>query len=270
MIATDPLSLLFIFCFSFGVIYMLITALLGSLGTHGHAIMHHDIGAHIVDHAPAHIHAAGSLDTHVHADAHHVAHYHSTNHSFSILSILNPTSIVLFLLGFGFFGYVLHTDTSFKLPAVLMLAAISGLIIASVILVTLARIFGNSEATTIQDVSDRTGLLGKVNITIPEHGLGEILYTSPGNLRKSIPARSVDGRRLERDQEVVVVNYQEGIAEVDTWDHFVNQEVTSPALTADDDDLATLRALLEESSDRSIIDKNSSNNYVIRNDTQKE
>ena len=28
----------------------------------------------------------------------------------------------------------------------------------------------------------------------------------------------------ELEQEVVVVNFQNGIAEVDTWDHFVNQE----------------------------------------------
>lgn len=273
MIATDPLSLLFIFCFSFGILYMLIIAMLGGLGSHGHAVMHHDIGAHIADHAPAHIHAAGALNTHVHTDLHHVTHYHSVNHSFSLLSILNPTSIVLFLLGFGFFGYVLHNNTDFNLPIALTLAAISGVIIAGVILGTLARLFGNSEASTIQDVSDRTGLLGKVNITIPERGLGEVLYISPGKLRKSIPARSVDGRRLERDQEVVVVNYQGGIAEVDTWDHFVNQEMSSsPALTADDDDLATLRALLEESSEHSITetDKNSSNKYAIRNDTQKE
>jgi hypothetical protein len=45
-------------------------------------------------------------------------------------------------------------------------------------------------------------------------------------MRKSIPARSLDGRRLERDQEVVVVNYQNGIAEVDTWERFTNQEGT--------------------------------------------
>jgi len=61
-------------------------------------------------------------------------------------------------------------------------------------------------------------------MTIPDKGIGEIIYISPGGMRKSVPARSIDGRRLEREQEVVVVNYTSGVAEVDTWEHFVNQE----------------------------------------------
>src|SRR5258708_37448315 len=108
------------------------------------------------------------------------------------------------------------------------------------------RLFGDSEGATVQDVSDRTGLLGKVSITIQENSLGEIIYISPGGLRKSIPARSIDGRRLERDQEVVVVTYERGIAEVDTWDHFINQD--NPEFLDVPDDLAHLRTLLEESS----------------------
>ncbi|HEY4383797.1 MAG TPA: hypothetical protein VGN34_04865, partial [Ktedonobacteraceae bacterium] len=85
-----------------------------------------------------------------------------------------------------------------------------------------------------------------------------------GGMRKSIPARSVDGRRLERDQEVVVVNYQHGVAEVDTWDHFVNQEELGISQSASSlDDLATLRALLEDSD-------HSNTEYALRNDVPKE
>jgi hypothetical protein len=268
MIATDPLSLLFVVCFLLGFVYMLITGLLGGLASHGHGLVHHGISAHVTDNGPAHIHATGDPATHVHTDVQHSTHYHG--HGFSLLSVFNPTSIVLFLLGFGFFGYVFHNNTSFALPVVLTLAGTSGIIIAAAILVLLSRVFGDSEASTIQDISDRTGLLGKVNITIPEQGMGEVLYISPGKLRKSIPARSVDGRRLEREQEVVVVNYQNGVAEVDTWDHFINQEEAPPLLAAEDDDLATLRALLEENTDTTMTNKNSTNDYAMRNDTQKE
>jgi hypothetical protein len=88
-------------------------------------------------------------------------------------------------------------------------------------------------------------LVGKVNTTIRENGIGEIIYTSPGGMRKSIPARSVDGRRIERDQEVVVVNYERGVAEVDTWDHFINQD--NLEFLDVPDELAHLRTLLEES-----------------------
>ena len=85
-------------------------------------------------------------------------------------------------------------------------------------------------------------------------------------MRKSIPARSIDGRRLERDQEVVVVNYQRGIAEVDTWDHFISEEGTYSAAPGiqSSDELDKLRTLLDESS------KTDSEQLVMRNDPQKE
>jgi hypothetical protein len=169
---------------------------------------------------------------------------------------------MLFLLGFGFFGYLFHNTAHFVAAFTLVLAGIGGLIIAAVLLIVLSRLFGNSEGATVQDVSDRIGLLGKVSITIQENGLGEIIYTSPGGMRKSIPARSIDGSRLERDQEVVVVNYQHGIAEVDTWDHFISEE-GAPLKESASDELDKLRALLDESS-------KADSQLVMRKDLQKE
>jgi hypothetical protein len=259
MIATDPLSLLFIGCFLFGLLFLVATALLGSIGAHGigHATAHHiDVGSHT--------HDVGTHTGHGHV-LHPTPHTtHNAGPANALLGYVNPTSIVLFLLGFGFFGYVFHNTTSLALPFSLGLAALGGLVISALLLMLIGRVFGDSEGATVQDVSDRTGLLGKVSLTIQENDMGEVIYVSPGGMRKSIPARSVDGRRLERDQEVVVVNYQHGVAEVDTWDHFVNQEepgsITAPV---DSDGLATLRALLEEPES---IDTE----YVMRKDSQKE
>jgi hypothetical protein len=261
MLATDSLSLVFIGCFLFGLLFLLVAALLGSIGGHGagHGAVHHiDVGGHAGD---AHgIHAGHA---HVIHPTTHTAHDGGQGNAF--FAYVNPTSIVLFLLGFGFFGYVFHNTTSLALPFSLGLAVLGGLVISALLLMLISRVFGDSEGATVQDVSDRTGLLGKVSLTIQENGMGEVIYVSPGGMRKSIPARSVDGRRLERDQEVVVVNYQRGVAEVDTWDHFVNQEepgsITAPA---DADGLAELRALLEEPISTSDTE------YVMRKDSQKE
>jgi len=85
-------------------------------------------------------------------------------------------------------------------------------------------------------------------------------------MRKSVPARSIDGRRLERDQEVVVVSYQRGVAEVDTWDHFVNHANSDPISSdavPNEDELAALRVLLEEPEQKDT-------QFVMRKDTQKE
>ena len=283
LIATDALSLVFLACFLFGLLFLLGTALLGNLA-HGHVGVHsvsHHMGVHVTGHAPA-THSGGphvvSHGTQVatHGPAQTTGHTGGTQNTASqstqgnastLLSYLNPTSIVLFLLGFGFFGYVFHNTAHLILPFSLLFAGVSGVIIAVLLLVMLSRIFGDSEANTVQDVVDRTGLLGKVSITIPENSLGEIIYTSPGGLHKSIPARSTDGRRLERDQEVVVINYQHGVAEVDTWERFFNEEdslqTQGEAPVPNEDSLAKLRALLEESDPLNT-------ELVMRKDLQKE
>jgi membrane protein implicated in regulation of membrane protease activity len=303
--ATDPLSLFFIGCFLFGLLFLLVTIMLGSLGGHTHTghIGHVGHVGHIgpTQAAPtqAGSHAVGAHAVHTHstpAQAHtgHTAQGNQVDGS-SWLSYVNPTSIVFFLIGFGFFGYVLHNTAHLLLSITLILAAVSGLVIAALLLLLFSRIFSNIEGETEQDVADRTGLLGTVSIPIQENGMGEILYTSPAGLRKSIPARSINGQRLERGQEVVVVNYAQGIAEVDTWDHFINEqtgeneeheaykeynegyeayagnrEQAAPqaipqAPKSDPDELARLRALLEDSGT-----DNTDMGLVIRNEMQKE
>ncbi len=260
MIAHDPLSLVFIFCFLLGFGFFLVTALMGG---HSHAAAHgaghvhmpvaHHAATHIGSHAPAYAPGAG-------AGQQSQASSHQA--SFSPFAYLNPTSIGLFLLGFGLFGYFFHNLTNLAVSLSLLLAVASGIALAAVLLFSLSRIFASSEGSTELDVADRTGMLGKVSITIPEKGLGEVIYTSPGGLHKSIPARGLGNQRLERDQEVVVVNYQNGVAEVDTWEHFMHEEEhsTDPATL---DELAQLRSMLNESGSSEI-------EMMIRQEQQKE
>ncbi len=260
MIATDPLSLLFVACFLTGLVFFVVTALLGNLG-HGiaHGATHQGSVMHTTDTHVAH--TAGHGTTHT-AGSHGTAHGGAQGHNQSLSSFINPTSIMLFLLGFGFFGYLFHNTIQAVAAITLTLAGISGVIIAALLLIMLSRLFGDSEESSVQDVSDRTGLLGKVSITIQENSLGEIIYVSPAGMRKSIPARSIDGRRLERDQEVVVVNYQHGIADVDTWEHFIHEDGTPSGASASDE-LDKLRTLLDSSSTED-------SQLVIRKDLQKE
>ncbi len=274
-IATDPLSLLFIACFLLGFLFFIVSALLGNLG-HGHMGTHgsaHHIAVGNGTHHAGVQSSAGHTGVAAHGTIHALNHAHtqqvSGGHSLgsTLWAFLNPTAIMLFLLGFGFFGYVFHNTTNLLLPFTLILAAIGGIGVAAVLLYLLSRVLGSAEANTVQDVSDRTGLLGKVSTPIKENSIGEILYTSPGGMRKSIPARSIDGKRIERDQEVVVLNYEQGIADVDTWEHYVNEENTretqAAAAPASEDELTRLRALLEESDA-------ASTQLAIRNDVPKE
>ena len=74
--------------------------------------------------------------------------------------------------------------------------------------------------------------------------------TSPLGASARVSLREVlMDSRLERDQEVVVINYQHGVAEVDTWERFINEEDTpqtqSETPVSNEDDLAKLRTLLK-------------------------
>ncbi|HZO73268.1 MAG TPA: hypothetical protein VFB60_13775 [Ktedonobacteraceae bacterium] len=280
LIATDPLSLLFIFSFLFGLLFLIVTAFLGGIGQEHHVGGHH---IHMGGHGAPHVHAHTSHAVHGHAGHTNAGHAQAAHNGqagqkvgqpapattqahvnfLSYLGYINPLSLAIFLVGFGFFGYVFHNSTALALPIALILSGFSGLVIAAILLIAMNRIFGGGNDATSLDVSDRTGLVGKVNITIPENGIGEILYISPSGTRKSVPARSVDGRHLDRDQEIVVVNYQAGVAEVDTWDRFINQGELEAADMPDDDEMAQLRALLNES-------PKAETEYVIRKDLQKE
>src|SRR5229473_1969191 len=106
MIATDPLSLLFIACFLTGLVFFIVTALLGNLG-HGfaHGTAHHvDIGhhggsvhttgTHAVSHGAAYTlgQTGGS-----HGTSH--AHTSTQGHSQTLLSLISPTAVMLFVLG---------------------------------------------------------------------------------------------------------------------------------------------------------------------------
>jgi len=259
--ATDPLSLTFIGCFFIGLLFLLITSFTG------HGATHHMGGTgHMHSlHPGGHIGTTGGTSDQGHStrQAHRSMQLGQAG-GFSLLGYINPMSLALFLLGFGFLGYIFHNAmASLPLQFTFAIAGVGGIILALVFLALLSRVFGDSEAATVQDVSDRTGLLGKVGMAIPQNSIGEISYISPGGMRKSIPARSLNGQRLERDQEVVVVNYQNGIAEVDTWEHFVNQEGTGIAEGSQADELVTKQVLLEES------DK-TDEAYIIREESQKE
>jgi hypothetical protein len=262
MIATDALSLVFIACFLAGLLYFVFTAILGNLG-HGmtHHVTHsgatHTTATHTISNGTAH--TTGNVTS-----SHSATHTHGSaqaQHQ-SPLAVINPTSIMLFLLGFGFFGYFFHNTIHAVAAVTLVLAGVAGIVIAALLLILLSRLFGGREESSIQDVSDRTGLLGKVSITIQENGLGEIIYISPAGMRKTIPARSIDGHRLERDQEVVVVNYQHGIAEVDTWEHFVHEDGL-PDEASYSDELEKLRNLLDASNTED-------SQFVMKKDLQKE
>ena len=62
-----------------------------------------------------------------------------------------------------------------------------------------------------------TGVVGRVSAPIRVGGVGEVLYEQLG-ARRSVPARADLGEPIQKDEEVFVVRYEQGVAYVRRWE----------------------------------------------------
>jgi len=69
---------------------------------------------------------------------------------------------------------------------------------------------------------DRTGVLGKVNVSIRAGGTGEIVFSQAGS-RHAAGARSEDGRAVPKGTEVIITRYEKGIAYVRSYDDMAGE-----------------------------------------------
>jgi hypothetical protein len=236
MFASDPLSLVFLFCMFLSGGFLLVTAALGA--GHNLHIGAHDLGSHVGGHVSghgAHIdagHVAGHV-TDGHAGAHADAHAHGSTGGEtsvpgwqSITAILNNGlnlyGLLIFLFMFGLFGYVLHNLTNVGAVASVLLPILIGVASGIALGNFLVRFFRTSPESLLDvDSSRLEGRLGMVSMAIREGGVGEVIFTSKGGGRQSIGARSVDGQPIADGAEIVILGYQNGVARVQTWESFL-------------------------------------------------
>lgn len=254
MIATDPLSLVFIGCAVFSGAFLVISTLLGVGESHFGHVGHvggHDVGhdfGHDVGHAIHHdIHIGGHADAgHVghadgaHVDGAHAGHAHADAHGESsatqtaaapsiwssiggtLLGALNLYGLLMFLLIFGLVGYVAHALLSWGVIFVIVVPLLIGVICAIGLTTLLHALFATSKDTVLTaDDARLEGRLGSVTMPIRAGGIGEIIFTRKGGGRQSVGARSADGEAIPAGSEIVILDYLDGIASVQTWDSFL-------------------------------------------------
>ncbi|MGZ3640299.1 MAG: NfeD family protein [Ktedonobacterales bacterium] len=250
MIATDPLSLVFLTCVVFSGSFLVLSTLLGAghghglhLGGHtgghlGGRIGHigHDLGSHVASHAPGGQAPAG----HAAANGHTVPSGHTidgqTNGGAAVpaatspwmvlsnafYASLNLYGLLIFLLVFGLLGYLLLNMANVGVVLSLLIALAIAVGTAMGVSVLLARLFLMGEHTELTPESSQLeGRLGKVSIAIRAGGIGEVIYTGTTGARKSVGARSYDGAAIPVNTEIVVIDYRDGIASVQPWDRFM-------------------------------------------------
>ncbi|HEY7349386.1 MAG TPA: hypothetical protein VH599_13815 [Ktedonobacterales bacterium] len=237
MIATDPLSLVFIGCFVVSGTFLIISSVLGA----GHEDFHMGHFGHLghvghVGHAAGASHASGVMHhalPHGHA-AGHTAHTGAQTNATSgegapsgppiwalLAGFLNLYALLTFLFWFGLIGYVLKNLADVGSLFASMIALLVGLVGAVLITMVMHRLMGRDDGELTAESSELIGTLATVSMPIRAGGIGEVIYTKGGGGRKSLGARSVDAQAIARDAEVVIVGYEKGIAQVQTWDRFI-------------------------------------------------
>jgi membrane protein implicated in regulation of membrane protease activity len=243
MIATDALSLVFIGCFVASGTFLILSSVLGF--GHGHFHLGHightgHVGpaGHGVGHASAVLHHAlpqGHAGTQTSQAAHATTHTGATSTQqgagtqatqplwATMINALNLYAILTFLFWFGLIGYVLHNLTNLGSVSAFVGALLVGIIGAILVNLAMARLMGKDDGELTAESSEVVGTIATVSMAIRAGGIGEIIYTKGTGSRKSIGARSMDDQPIARDAEVVIVGYEKGIAQVQTWDRFLNE-----------------------------------------------
>ena len=230
MIASDPLSYVFLACFLFSALFLIISTVLGighgHIGIGGHALHLPHLGS---GHAVPAAHVAAAATPHAvaaHGETSATSATSGVTPMASLRSLflgsLNLYSVLLLLLIFGLLGYLLHNFTNFGAEISFILALVTGIGGALLATSLLSSLFFDREFGVLgADSSQLEGRLGKTSMSIRANGIGEVLYTTAQGSRQSIGARSVDGEAIPTDTDIVILGVSEGIASIQTWDRFI-------------------------------------------------
>jgi membrane-bound ClpP family serine protease len=153
-----------------GVVYAVITGLLGFLSDLGDADVHMDASGHL---------EAGSIHP------------------------LSGPIVASFVTGFGAGGTVGHYVMQWPLAGSVSLATGAGLILAGAAFTVMSTIFRHTQGGSEFNLDEIVGREGEVITAIPAGGTGEVACIVKGQ-REASAARSADGSAIPRGQVVLV------------------------------------------------------------------
>ena len=184
------LTNLFFGSFIFGLIFTVLSFVLGGLSGHG-----------------------GFDAPHGHVSGGHAGHLHTDTDGFNFLSLFNFSALVVAITWFGGVGLVVQSlGAAWGLSIVAaMLAAFVGYVTIFLILVKI--LYPMQTPPLDEKDYDLYGTVGRVSSSLHENGIGEIIYNKAGT-RRAIGARSLDGLPIPRDTKVVILKHEKGVAYV--------------------------------------------------------
>lgn len=139
---------------------------------------------------------------------------------------VNPMTMAAFLTWFGGVGY-LTEHQHWVLLTGLAVSSLAGLSGASVVFWFVGKVLMGRDFSMDPADYEMVGVLGRISSGIRENGTGEMIYEQM-DVRRVCAARSEIGERLEKGTEVVVTQYERGIAYVRRWEDLANETGTLP------------------------------------------
>jgi membrane protein implicated in regulation of membrane protease activity len=193
-------SSLFIGCFAFGLLFSILTFLLGAFGgTGSHGLAHGWWSGLAGSHGSAHVHPQ------------------STNS----VSPFSLSTLSAFLTWFGGAGYLLTRYSPLAALGVTVAAFVCGLLGGVLFFIAVARMIV-PRLTVLNPEDFRVqGAVARVTSTIRPGRIGEIVYTL-GGTRHADGARSASDESIERGTQVVILRMEKGIAYVEPWARFAD------------------------------------------------
>jgi hypothetical protein len=181
---------LFQVCFYTGVLYTVISFLLGNL------LNFEGSGLDIDTDIDLDIDLDGGIDSH--GDLPGLS-----------VSPLKPVTIAAFVTVFGGVGMILLKNNYSTLMAVIAAAAL-GLTVSFLLFRFIIVPLHNAQSTSAVSQKDLVGSLAYATLSMKDKGFGRIHYTVEGNTY-SAPAISVDGRTIVKGVPVVIIDIKKNI-----------------------------------------------------------
>jgi hypothetical protein len=202
----------YLVCFFVGLAFSVLSLLggMGHFGGHMHLPHMH------APHAPHVLHAPMAHGPHGHAVV-------KGGQTGGTVPWWNFFSLTIFLCWFGAAGYLITRHGTFVTGVVLVFASLCGLAGGALVFLFLTRVLLPHERELTAEETEVVGAVGRVSAPIRPGGTGEMVYEQLG-ARRSVPARSEDGKPIPKQEEVFVVRYEKGIAYVRRWEEGLNPE----------------------------------------------
>jgi membrane protein implicated in regulation of membrane protease activity len=189
----------FLACFAFGLLFTLLSLVMGSVHVGGH--FGHDLG-----------HGHGS----------DLAHGDQ-------LPLFNLSALVGGLTWFGAAGYLLTRLGDWALP-VAILGALAVGVLGWYLVARFVGLVLKGEVEMDPDDYRLEGTVGQVSVGIPPGGTGEIIFPKAGSTRSEAARASAATQPIPRGTEVVITRYADGFATVQPWGEFMAERdsLTAP------------------------------------------